>query len=258
MRLISFNIWGGTVYVPLMGYLGKLSAETDIFCFQEVLDAPESASLLESHGARVHLFRDLEKLLPDFKGFFAPSHTGHDFEGPINFDLTEGLAVFVKKPLNAASHFYTHIAGQAIQSGRANSVLQQLSVFNRETFLFTLFNFHGLALPGNKLDTPQRLEQSVKIKKAVDAAVGPKILCGDFNLDPLTQSVAILQEDLRNLIKEFGITNTRNKISWGKYPESVQNFADYTFVSPEIKVKNFQAPYSEVSDHLPMILEFSL
>ena len=35
------------------------------------------------------------------------------------------------------------------------------------------------------------------------------------------------------------------------------HFADYAIISPEIAVKNFTVPYSEASDHLPLILEIT-
>ena len=121
-----------------------------------------------------------------------------------------------------------------------------------------IFNYHGIAKPGDKLDTAERLEQSEKILKIWHNTGGHKILCGDFNLMPETQSVKILERSARNLIKEFNIDNTRNALSWNKFGHSKQHFADYVFVSPEIKVKSFEVPYMEVSDHLPMELVFRL
>ena len=35
-----------------------------------------------------------------------------------------------------------------------------------------------------------------------------------------------------------------------------QHFADYVFVSKDVKVKKFEVPYLEISDHLPLILDF--
>jgi endonuclease/exonuclease/phosphatase family metal-dependent hydrolase len=124
---------------------------------------------------------------------------------------------------------------------------------------FTVFNFHGVAQPGNKLDTPQRIQNSKRLGLIWDSLLdSEKILCGDFNLYPEIESIKILESRARNLIKEFNIQNTRNQVSWDKYPESHQKFADFTFVSPDLKVKSFEVPYNEVSDHLPMILEFEI
>ena len=64
---------------------------------------------------------------------------------------------------------------------------------------------------------------------------------------------------LRNLITEFNIKNTRNEISWAKYPGlPKQYFADFIFASQNVRVKKFTVPYNEISDHLPMILEIDV
>ncbi|MCL5784026.1 MAG: endonuclease/exonuclease/phosphatase family protein, partial [Patescibacteria group bacterium] len=119
---------------------------------------------------------------------------------------------------------------------------------------FNLFHFrHGIWLPppNSKSDTESRINQSQKINQFLKKLPREKILCGDFNLALNTQSVKILEEDMVNLIKKYQITATRNKFFPGE-----EKFADYTFVSNGINVKNFQVPDIEVSDHLPMILEF--
>ncbi len=84
---------------------------------------------------------------------------------------------------------------------------------------------------------------------------GPKILCGDFNLNIDTESLAMLEKqgNLRNLIKDHKVSTTRSAL----YPKkSIMPFADYMFVSPEIGVRSFEVPDEPASDHLPMILEF--
>jgi endonuclease/exonuclease/phosphatase family metal-dependent hydrolase len=67
----------------------------------------------------------------------------------------------------------------------------------------------------------------------------------------------------KNLIKEFNIKNTRNNTCWEQFKEDVkisgkQHFADYCFTSHDVKVKSFEVPYNEVSDHLPLILDIDI
>lgn len=257
MKLLSLNIWGATKKAELFAFLTEQAKSTDFFCFQEVLDAPEQVAATESRGIRVHLFRELQTLLPDFQGFFAPSHSGYDFEGPVDFDLAEGLAIFAKRGFNAADHQHNFIASEQVYLVKRNVILQQLNITHGEK-QFSLFNFHGVSQPGDKLDTPERLEQSAKVKKIIDSVAGPKVLCGDFNLMPQTRSITVLENGLKNLIKDFQIKSTRNTLSQAMYPGDPQHFADYVFVSPDVEVKSFKVPYNEVSDHLPMVLVFSL
>jgi len=71
----------------------------------------------------------------------------------------------------------------------------------------------------------------------------------------------------RNLIKDFKIPTTRNEYAWKHAFEKrglnrpyfgKQLFADYVFVSPEVKVNKFEVSKIEISDHLPMILDFEI
>lgn len=62
---------------------------------------------------------------------------------------------------------------------------------------------------------------------------------------------------MRNLIKEFNIKQTRSNLSPYAKTKNFQKFADYTFITNDVVVKDFQVPYIEISDHLPLILEFS-
>ena len=86
---------------------------------------------------------------------------------------------------------------------------------------------------------------------------------GDFNLMPDTKSINLFENSgYRNLIKEFDIKETRNRFAWDTFkndPDYVQqHFADYCFVSKDINVKSFEVPDIEVSDYLPLVLEFEV
>ncbi|OGL67290.1 hypothetical protein A2856_01205 [Candidatus Uhrbacteria bacterium RIFCSPHIGHO2_01_FULL_63_20] len=81
-----------------------------------------------------------------------------------------------------------------------------------ETFVHVV-NFHGLWNGLGKDDSPDRLEQSRKIVETIKKIDGEIILCGDFNLNPNTESMAIVEAaGLRNLVKEYGITSTRTSL----------------------------------------------
>lgn len=258
MKLVSLNTWGATQGQLFFDFIKQQAKNTDIFCFQEVFSAENSAPSISS-GARMRLFEELEKMLPDFKGVFLERSCGYDFEGPINFDVKHGLAAYVRRGLGAVAETWAQIglpnaASDPIE-GPVKVQILNLAAGEKQ---FSVVNYHGPALPGEKLDTPERIRNSEELKVIWQALpFKAKILCGDFNLMPETKSIKILEDCGKNLIKEFKITNTRNEISWKKY-HNKQSFADYTFVSAEVKVKSFEAPYNLVSDHLPMILDFGL
>ena len=103
----------------------------------------------------------------------------------------------------------------------------------------------------SKGDTPKRILQSEKVKEIFDKSNGARILCTDLNVIPDTKSLAILEEGNRNLVSEYRIKSTRSLMK--NRPEII----DYVIVSPETEVKDFKTLQEEVSDHLPLFLEFN-
>ena len=95
--------------------------------------------------------------------------------------------------------------------------------------------------------------QSKRIKGFMNSLKHPIILCGDFNLNPDTQSMRILDSGMNNMIALHHISSTRTSY----YPKAGK-FADYIITSPEIKVSAFKVMPDEVSDHAPLYLDFEL
>jgi endonuclease/exonuclease/phosphatase family metal-dependent hydrolase len=115
---------------------------------------------------------------------------------------------------------------------------------------YTIFNVHGLWNGRGKTDTDERIAQSQRIRECIDLISGPKIVCGDFNLRPDTQSLTLIAHGMNDLIKTFGVASTRTSL----YPKA-ERFADYIFVTPDITVKKFAVLPDVVSDHAPLLLE---
>ncbi len=179
-----------------------------------------------------------------------------------SFDLTVGKAIFIRKDITIISRSELLISGDKsetiLEKDFSNlPITLQCVELNMSGKLLTVYNFHGTSFPGSKLDTKKRLKQSAIILDFLKLKKGPIILIGDFNLLPQTQSIKILEENYRNLIKEFNIERTRSDLSSYAKGDDFQKFADYTFVSKDIEIKNFEVPIIEISDHLPMLLEFS-
>ncbi len=110
-----------------------------------------------------------------------------------------------------------------------------------------------------KLDSEGRLRQTRQILEWLETQDVPAVVCGDFNLQPETKSVQdFTTAGYQNLIKNYAIATTRNRLAWEKWPDNKQPFADYTFVSPNLTVTGFSVPDMEVSDHLPMIIDVAI
>ncbi|MEK7541238.1 MAG: endonuclease/exonuclease/phosphatase family protein [Patescibacteria group bacterium] len=261
MKIIFLNTWGGRAYEPLMQFLCGQRSTTDFFCLQEVFDSPDHREV--SWGGRADLLAGLRRALPEHEGYF--SACLHDFDGDeyTDFPLAHGNAIFAKKDLPIASRGDLLITGGGWPGrGDMHAYPHKLQYvrFERAGLRYALVNLHGMAYPGSKRDTPERLAQSRNIVDFLAGEEGEKILGGDFNLLPDTESIRMIERaGMRNLIAAYCITTTRSPFSYGQYPESDrQYFADYAFVSPGIAVESFSVPQMEVSDHLPLVLEVAV
>lgn len=258
MKLISLNVWGGKNYKELMDFIKNESFDTDIFSFQEVFDTTENP--VPDSEYKLDLYKQLGEVLNEFQGYFISTVDNYiagsfspDF---IDFNLSWGQAIFVKKNIKIKSHgdFYVYGSKETFDPKDWNSfprVVLHVTI-EENNKLITIGNLHGVWVKGGKNDTPSRILQSNMVNDFFDSQEAEGIFCGDFNLNMNTESIRLLEKNMRNLVKEYNIQTTRNKFFPGE-----EKFADYTFVSPGIKVLKFEVPNSDVSDHLPMILEFS-
>ena len=244
MKLISLNIWGGHIQEPLLEFIAT-HRDVDILCFQEVYhDAKERIST-EERLYCLTIFSEIQKRLPEHVGLFRPVVNG-----------VYGIAMFVKKSIDILNEGEVIIHDNPPYSGRVPTHSRNLQwvecLANDRTY--TIINIHGLWNGQGKSDSPERIAQSQIIKRFCDSVTTPKILCGDFNLRPETESIKILEEGMTNLVKDYNIQSTRTSL----YPRIQQeSFADYILTSADITVHHFEVMKHEVSDHAPLLLEFS-
>ena len=258
MKLISLNTWGGQKFEAMTRFLKDPANKAEIYCFQEMIKNDSGVS--EKGGYRANLFEDVKQMLPGYKAYYYPFIDNWLPGVEVDFPIAFGQAMFVSRELEVITEgeefIFKQPEGEEVDPQNGTRNLEYLELKIGEETLW-VFNYHGITLPGDKTDTPQRLEQSKKIIEFIESRSGEKILCGDFNLDLNTESVRMIEDSgMINLIKKFEIKDTRGPINKEKYPDDPQNYADFTFISPGITVKSFQVPQLPISDHLPMILEF--
>lgn len=204
MKLITLNTWGGRITKELFDFLDKKKATTDIFCFQEIYHRATHVHV-EQGGIdpNLTLFDDIEKILTDYQSYFRPQYLE-----------TYGLAAFVKNHIHVIDEgeYYVHhhkgfIPGEIVGNHARN--VQSISIQHQGGDLH-IFNFHGLWNGVGKADSKPRLEQSRKLIEYIKNFKGTKVLCGDFNLLPDTESLKLVEDiPLRNLVEEYGVTSTR-------------------------------------------------
>ena len=240
MKLISLNIWGGRIHQPLRDFINR-HKNVDIFCFQEIYHNAPDQMTENARQPVLNIFNEIKGLLPEHNAFFRP----------VLRDCY-GIGMFVKKSINVLEEgdIIIHDRPEIISGGAHSRNLQWANCrSNNKTF--HIINVHGLWNGMGKTDTADRITQSQKIKNFVSSVSNPKVLCGDFNLRPDTQSIQMLEDGLTNLIKKFNISSTRTSF----YDKS-EKFADYAFISPDVKINDFRILPDEVSDHAAMYLEF--
>ncbi len=243
MRLISLNTWGGRI-PAIFPFLESKKSSTDIFCFQEVYNnAPDTVS--ESFGDCRQLFDELGKLLSEYGGYYTPQVEG------------VGLAMFLRKDI-IVDNFRSDVvlSTEDLENMRMPNlrryyprVLQSITLKEQN---LTVYNFHGVP-GGGKRDMPVREVQTRRLLDILEKDTNHKVLVGDLNLSPDTQAIANIERKMENLIKASVFTTTRSSL----YENcAITPFADYVFVSPGVAVQDFQVLPNEVSDHLPLLLEF--
>lgn len=253
LKLVTLNTWSGRALYPLMHFFRTYANSVDIFCLQEVRNSSQEAADARHPEECLYgpLFEKITPELQDYQGSFASFEDDKD---------KMSLASFWKKslPLKTIDDFviYNPQEPQEIGSTVFSSRKLQYLVIDMAGKEVLIANYHGLWDNGPKTDTPERIEQSQKIKFFLDSFIGPKIICGDFNLLPKTESLRILERGMRNLVTEYGVTSTRTSLY--RHYTNQPRLADYILISPEISVKKFEVLPEIASDHAALYLEFSL
>lgn len=241
MKIISLNTWAGVVLDPLLTFFKKYQ-DVDVFCLQEIyhnaIDKDEPHPTLDM---KLDLYERISKQLQDkHVGYFRAAHKDY-----------YGQAIFVKKELEVTDEGDVVIFSNPNPEGRGrhNRNLQYIRLMHKNKKI-TIANVHGLWNGQGKTDTEERLAQSKEIRNFIDKNINNLIVVGDFNLNPDTQSIAIIEGGLQNLIKDHGITSTRTELY-----EKEGKFADYAFVSKDIIVNDFKVLPDVASDHAALYLE---
>lgn len=251
MRMIVLNTWGGRALYPLMRFFRKYAGVTDIFCLQEVRDSDYQS--VDRRYPDEHLcgplFAKIAAELKDFDGYFA---------GFSDDPHRMSVATFVRQdvPILALRDFVVYEPERPIETGSTVFSPRKLQYVLTYHGNILIANYHGLWNNGPKTDTPERIDQSLRIRAVLDEHQGPKILCGDLNLLPDTQSIGILEYGMRNLIRDYKVGSTRTVLYRHHDNPAEPKFVDYVFASPQVQVEKFEVLPDLVSDHAPLRFEF--
>ena len=239
MKLITLNTWGGRINQPLLQFI-KNNDNVDIFCFQEMNHNSNDEMMDSPQEEDRDLFTHIQEKLPNFKGYFSPQVPG------------TGHAIFIKNEFNVDRVEFHHILDEHEITNMPDPFPRILQSIHLKDNLLSVYNFHGVPKDGKK-DNPVRDMQTNRVMDIISKDSNPKIIVGDFNLNPDTKAIATFESKFTNQIKGSSFLTTRSH-----YYDKLKDFpfADYIFTSSEIKVNQFVVLNDEVSDHLPLFLDF--
>lgn len=242
MKLMTLNIWGGHVKQSLLEFI-QSNKDVDIFCLQEVYHNASCKISTEDREVSLNIFSELQAILSDHNAFFRPV-----------VDSIYGIGMLVRKNIDVLNEGELTIHENPTYQGRGPTHSRNLQwlQYRSDNTIFSVVNVHALWNGKGKFDCPERIAQSKKIKAFISTINTPKIMCGDFNLRPDTESIKLIETGMDNLIKKYDIRSTRSSL----YPKE-EKFADYIFTSPEIRINSFKVLNNEVSDHLPLLLDYN-
>ncbi len=238
----------------------------DVFCFQEIYSGLEPA--VTSSGSLVDMYYQLrQRLGEEYFGY----HYVRQEDWPNSTYQKHnpwGNAIFIKKNIQVHSYLEEFILGHRNSASNDKDKFSMTLPVGAQSVtlkvsdkILSITNFHGYyaGVGVGKGDTPERITQSKNLLEHIKKLPGLKILGGDFNLDPDTESLQILEKvGLHNLIKDYNIKGTRTP----RYPQEkrIKNpFADYVFVDEDLKVNSFKVDTDFLgSDHAPLFLEIEI
>ena len=262
MKLISFNIGIKIDNSKKIGDFVK-NQNPDIVAFQEII-RHFNESVFDMYRSQQDIKNIIGKNLP--YSFFGPQwitdamrkngKMHRDFNGFVE----QGNEIISKFPiLSATNEFYHKHYSLELEWGNFQTEdhprcvqIVELDVNGKN---LQILNLHGL-YSRDKQDSERAINQCKYVIEAAKRKNIPTIIAGDFNLFPNTKSIEILNKEFKNLINEYHIQSTRPDFNDGT--DEGNNVVDYIFVNDKIKVNNFEIINTNISDHLPLILDFDI
>lgn len=262
---MCLNGWGGKLANRLLPYVEAVSP--DVLCLQEVSHTPgcprawltyrDGDQVLEQ---RANFLAEVAAALPAYTATFCPAERGLLWDGDDPVWSLWGIATFVSSSLAVIGQAQDFVHGSFSPDGfsehpRPRSA-HAVRVHEFETGrTITIAHMHGLRIPGDKSDNPERLAQAERFAGLITrtARNGDLIVaCGDFNVEPQSVTFDVLGRiGLTDLVTTRGFAGTRTS-----FYEKPGRFADYMLVGAGVDIVGFDAvDQPEVSDHMPLLLQ---
>jgi endonuclease/exonuclease/phosphatase (EEP) superfamily protein YafD len=174
----------------------------------------------------------------------------------VDFPLPNFLVPFLIPKEKLFIGLFSHLPFERITIDRPDALPASYirGSFKFKENVFTLFGVH-LTSPVGKSRTDARNKQLATLVEEIQKNDQPTVVVGDFNITPWSLY-------FQNFIQKSRLRDTRKGL--GIYPTWLAQFPplsipiDHSLTSNGIKVGSFSLGPSFGSDHLPLILDFSI
>lgn len=265
MKLLTLNV---SLFDSNNSKLSKFLSEqkADIVCFQEVTRDLDKGAF-KKHISKNAIDKATNKLEFDFFGpneVFGP-FVLKEFHGQKNFHFDPGGMMEIgnytksKYPITKAQNIFLegHFSYETDYSNWPDEDYRAVLVIDLNIGKNSLkvINYHGIWTK-DKQGNEKTLSACKKINQFAMDARGEVIICGDFNLFPDTPSMKVFQGNFISLVDLYNVKATRP--SSNELSMQSRNVVDYILLSKNINVRSFNVLDTDVSDHLPLVLDFDL
>lgn len=243
MRLLQLNAWSIRLVTRIEDMIAKESP--DIITLQEVFESDSDLWLFPT------LKRFVNKVGFNYY-FFSPVHGLELIGRPAEF----GNAIISNITINHRQTIFTHLQYNNSFHYKKDDYnirnFQHITIKDSGSRTVHVINHHGYHIPDHKRGNELTLEACRLLVNYAVNLQGPVVIAGDFNLEPDSESLNLINHTFRNLTKEYSLTTTRTNLT------HKTEVCDYIFVNDLIKVNDFYISSVIASDHCGLLLDFEV
>ena len=243
MKLLQLNAWNIRLATRIEDMINKEGP--DVVTFQEVMEADVDLGFF-----------------PTLTEFSDKVRFHHCYFSPV-YDMQFmgraagwGNGIMSNLALNQQQTVFTNLEYKSNMSFEEDDYnvrnFQHVVVADQNGKPVHIINHHGYHVPEHKKGNDFTMKACQQIAAFAVELEGPVIITGDFNLEPTSESLAVLNNLFRNLTVEYGLETTRTDLT------HKTEACDYIFVNDKVVVKDFYASSVVASDHQGLVLDFEV
>jgi endonuclease/exonuclease/phosphatase family metal-dependent hydrolase len=241
IRVLQWNIYWKQELAPIVDFMKSLDA--DVICLQEVMK-----------GYPAQYSGDSAVYIMDSLG----SNAAYTYVP--NSSMPQGNGIFSKYPIKC--HRQSWIS--QTDESRAHTFDNEYRSYDEATIVLpvaeiTVGTTH-MSYTHGFIDTPQKRVETDILMGHIKSHSKGFLLCGDFNAPEESYTI----EQLKNRFVSAGPNNsqktwTTKPFDYNGFVESNLNWRlDHVFVTPDVRVVSSKIIETDLSDHLPILVELEL